>query len=131
MTTAFFPGKFQPVHLGHIITLMKLYDKYDIIIIGITEDKPEIMSQEGRKRVFESVLKHLPKFEIVLIKGTIVNSTSTNNLPDFDVCISGNPEVINKLNAYGIKTEFLKRSEGLGFSSSEIRSLINKEQIDQ
>ena len=131
MNVAFFPGKFQPIHLGHIITLMNIYDKYDKIIVGITDDKPEIISQVERKNIFHCVLRHLPKFEIVLIRGVIVKGENLDSLPNFDVCISGNPEVINKLNAYGIKTEFLKRSEGLGFSSTEIRSLINKEQIDQ
>ncbi|MBC8488107.1 MAG: adenylyltransferase/cytidyltransferase family protein [Bacteroidetes bacterium] len=126
MTTAFFPGKFQPVHLGHIITLMKIYDKYDKIIVGITEDEQKIMSQEEIKNVFENVLKHLPKFEIVLINGTIVNSTSPDNLPDFDVCVTGNPQVIDKLNKYGLKTEFIERSKGIGYSGSEIRSIIEK-----
>ena len=126
MRTAFFPGKYQPVHLGHIITLMNIYDKYDKIIVGITEDKPEIISQEKMKRIFETVLKHLPKFEIVLIKGTIVHSTSHDNLPDFDVCVTGNPQVIEKLTEYGLNVEFIERSEGIGYKGSEIRSIIRK-----
>ena len=126
MTTAFFPGKFQPVHLGHIVTIMRIYDKYDRIIIGITEDKPEIISQEERKITFETVLKHLPKIEIVLIEGAIVSSKSPANLPDFDVCITGNHQVIEKLDKYGIKTEFIDRSVGLGYSGNEIRSLLKK-----
>ena len=124
MNIAFFPGKFQPVHLGHIVTLMKIYDKYDKIIIGITEDKPEVISQEERKIIFQSVLKYLPKFEIVLIKGTIVNSISLEHLPNFDVCLTGNPQVIEKLNEFGLKTEMIERSEGLGFSGTQIRSIL-------
>ena len=81
MKIAFFPGKFQPVHLGHIVTLMSIYNEYDKIIVGITEDKPDIISQEERKSIFESVLKYLPKFEIVLIKGTIVTVYHLNIYP--------------------------------------------------
>ena len=124
MNIAFFPGKFQPVHLGHIVTLMSIYNKYDKIIVGITEDKPEIISQEERKRIFESVLKYLPKFEIVLIKGAIVNSISLEHLPNFDVCLTGNHEVIEKLNEFGLKTEMIERSQGIGYSGTEIRSLL-------
>jgi len=126
MSTAFFPGKFQPVHLGHILTIMSLYEKYDKIIVGITEDIPEVMPQIERKKTFERIFKHLPKFEIVLIKGTIENSTSPDNLPDFDVCLTGNPKVIEKLNKYGLKTKLVKRSEGVGYSGTEIRTLINQ-----
>ena len=43
-SVAFFPGKFQPVHMGHITSLMKIYDDYDKIIIGITSDSPAILS---------------------------------------------------------------------------------------
>ena len=127
MNIAFFPGKFQPVHLGHIVTLMSIYNKYDKIIVGITEDKPEIISQEERKRIFESVLKYLPKFEIVLIKGAIVNSISLEHLPNFDICLTGNPQVIEKLNKFGLKAEMLNRSEGPGFSGTQIRSILDSD----
>jgi len=130
MSTAFFPGKFQPVHLGHIVTLMNLYEKYNKIIIGITEDKPNILSQKKRKEIFESVFKYLPKFEIVLIKGTIVNSRSLEHLPDFDICLTGNPQVIEKLNEFRLKTEMIERSIGIGYSGSEIRSLL-KEKLNE
>ena len=49
MATVFFPGKFQPVHLGHIISIMNIYEKFDKIIIGITQDKPEVLTQNERK----------------------------------------------------------------------------------
>tara|TARA_Y100000031_G_C8154315_1_gene353873 strand:+ start:460 stop:774 length:315 start_codon:yes stop_codon:yes gene_type:complete len=104
---------------------MDIYDKYDKIIIGITEDKPSIMSQFEIKLTLESVFKHLPKFEVILVKGIIVNSKSPKNLPKFDVCVSGNSKVIKKINEFGLMTKFLPRSEGLGYSGTEIRKLIN------
>jgi len=126
MRIAFFPGKFQPVHLGHIITLMKLYNKFDRIIIGITEDKPEVLTQEERKKLFNSVLKHLSKFEIVLIKGTIAGSKSADNLPDFDICLTGNQKVIDTLNKLGLKSKFIKRSRGIGHSGTDLRGLTKE-----
>ncbi len=119
MITALFPGKFQPPHLGHILTLMKLYEKYDKIIIGITEDKPEVLSQKERKEIFEAVLQHLSKFEVVLIKGTIEHSKSQDNLPEFDVCISGNKKVIDKIKSFGKKAGLIPRSGD--YSGTEIR----------
>ena len=55
MKVAFFPGKFQPVHLGHIISLMKIYEDYDKIIIGITDDNPRILTLEERRNIFHSI----------------------------------------------------------------------------
>jgi len=45
MKNVLFPGKFQPPHLGHIITIMRLRKDYNKIIIGITDDKPEVIPQ--------------------------------------------------------------------------------------
>ncbi|MBW2976272.1 adenylyltransferase/cytidyltransferase family protein [Candidatus Woesearchaeota archaeon] len=124
---AFFPGKFQPPHLGHVISLMQLYPKYDQIIIGITEDGPDVISQKERKAIFEKALEHLPKFKVVLIKGILTKMDSLKNLPKFDVCISGNEKVIEKIRGLGKETEFLPRSEGMYFSGTKIRKLLDLE----
>ena len=68
MTIALFPGKFQPPHLGHITTLMKLYPKYDKIIIGITQDKPEVLSQEKRKELFDSFMDRIVHVQFLIEK---------------------------------------------------------------
>lgn len=124
MTTALFPGKFQPPHIGHIQTLMNIYPFYDKIIVGITEDKPSVLSPLKVKNIFESILKHLPKFEVILIKGTIEGSDSIDNLPDFDVLLSGNQKVIDHVKKFGKKADFISRTEGIGCSGTELRSLF-------
>ena len=126
MTTAFFPGKFQPIHVGHIISIMSLYDKYEKIIVGITEDKPEVLTQIERKEIFEVIFKHLPKVEIFLIQKVITGSKNLSHLPKFDICLTGNRKVIETMANNGIKTQFLERSIGLGYSGTEIRSLLSK-----
>jgi len=126
MAIAFFPGKFQPVHLGHIITIMNIYDKYDKIIIGITSDTPEILSLEERKEIFNTVFKHLPKIEIILIKQVITGSKNVDYLPKFDICLTGNDLVIKTMHKLGKKAKYLDRSIGIGYSGREIRTLLNK-----
>ena len=123
---ALFPGKFQPPHLGHIMTLMQLYPKYDQIIIGITEDGPNVMTPLERKKIFEKALEHLPKFKVVLIKGVLSEAKSLNHLPEFDVCLSGNDKVINRIKSLGKEAKFLPRSEGIYFSGTELRKLLVK-----
>ena len=61
MRVALFPGKFQPVHLGHVISVLEIYEDYDSIIICMTEDEPRILSLGERKAVFEKVFRHFEK----------------------------------------------------------------------
>jgi len=121
---AFFPGKFQPPHLGHIITIMDLYDKYDKIIIAITDDVPRVSSSTERKSIFEHVFRHLEKVEVVLIPGVLTRYKTTTDLPHFDVCLSGNEDVIARMKKLGKKVTKVPRSVGIGYSGREIRKLI-------
>jgi len=125
MITAFFPGKFQPPHLGHIVTVMNIYEKYDTVIIGITEDDPQVLSQNEIKAIFESIFRHLPKIKIKIIAGVITgNDNVKNNLPAFDLLVSGNDKVIKHVTKLGIKADYLPRSKGIGYSGTEIRTLF-------
>ncbi len=126
MATAFFPGKFQPIHVGHVITLMSLYEKYDRIIVGITDDFPQVLSQNEKKEIFELIFKYLPKYDFVLIKEIITNSKDLSYLPKFDVCLTGNEKVIKTMTDLGLNAQFLERSKGIGYSGTEIRTLIEK-----
>jgi len=106
---------------------MQLYPKYDKIIVGITEDGPRIVSQQERKKIFEKAFEHLPKFKIILIKGVLTGMNSLNGLPEFDICVSGNKKVIEKIKSLGKETEFMSRSEGTYFSGTKIRKLLDFE----
>jgi len=120
---AFFPGKFQPVHMGHITSLMKIFDDYDKIIIGITSDSPNVLSLKSRKEIFKSVLSRFNKFEFVLFDTALVNIKDINTLPKFDVCVTGNQSVVDFMKKNNFKTRLLRRSEGVGYSGTEIRSI--------
>ena len=122
-SVAFFPGKFQPVHMGHITSLMKIFDDYDKIIIGITSDSPNVLSLKSRKEIFKSVLSRFNKFEFVLFDTALVNIKDTNTLPKFDVCVTGNQSVVDFMKKNNFKTRLLRRSEGVGYSGTEIRSI--------
>ena len=122
-SVAFFPGKFQPVHMGHITSIMKIYDDYEKIIIGITSDAPNILSLDERKNIFDSVLSRFQKFEYVFFDTALVDIKDITILPKFDVCVSGNQKVINYMKWNNFKTRLLKRSKGIGYSGTKIRSL--------
>ena len=121
---AFFPGKFQPVHMGHITSLMKIFDDYDRIINGITSDSPNVLSLDDRKRIFQSVLSRFDKFEYVFFDTALIDIKKKSSLPQFDVCVSGNEKIIDFMKKLNFKTRLLKRSKGVGYSGTEIRSIF-------
>ena len=47
-----FIGKFQPPHLGHVLTVYKLLKKYKKITIGITEGEPQYFKKKKNKEYF-------------------------------------------------------------------------------
>jgi len=118
---ALFPGKFQPPHLGHVLTILRINSNYDKVVVAITEDKPEVMSQLKRKQIFNEVFKGYPNIKIITVKGTIEGCNSLIHLPNFDVCISGNKKVIKKIREFGKKAKFTKRSFSELYSGTKIR----------
>ena len=128
-SVAFFPGKFQPVHMGHITSLMKIYDDYDKIIIGITSDSPTILSLQERREVFEKVLSKFNKFKYVFFDTALVDIKDNAILPKFDVCVTGNPTVVDYMKKNNFKTRILSRSVGVGYSGTEIRSIPESKSV--
>ena len=120
---AFFPGKFQPVHMGHITSLMRIFDDYDKIIICITSDSPNILSYDERKKSFQSILSKFNKIEYFFLETALLNIEDITILPKFDICVSGNESVIDFMKSNNFKTRLLGRSQGVGYSGTQLRSI--------
>lgn len=99
MRVAFFPGRFQPFHLGHLNAIEKAMEKFDKLIIGIgsiqeknTPHNP--FSFRERKRMIEKVLKkYKGKYRIIGIPDFPDDEEWTKfclKKAKFDVVITGN-----------------------------------------
>lgn len=120
---AIFLGKFQPPHLGHVRTIIRLSKRFKNVIVGITQSEPAMMPFIEVKNILQEVLSGYPNIQIVLIAGSIEGGTADIRDLPFDVIVSGNHKVLNILKNQGFNTEFCERTEGVGYSGSEIRSL--------
>ena len=113
---AVFSGRFQPPHIGHILTLMRLHDKYDKIIIAVTQftywgEKPHIIPPETAAEILTEIFKHVPKYEVVLTDEGFPIRTTFDDLPPFDVAVTGNEMTVNHLRSLGIRVDFVPRSD--------------------
>jgi nicotinamide mononucleotide adenylyltransferase len=123
---AFFPGKFHPPHIGHILTILNILPKYKKLIIGVTEDIPEnkVINCEGIINTLNLFFKSFNNVEITLIKGTLTKKTNLDGLPEFDILLSGNEEVLKWAENYKLKSCYVPRSDGFLCSGNEIRFLL-------
>ncbi len=130
MTIACLPGRFQPPHLGHVLAIMKIYPLYDRIIVTVSENtfggrKRQVIPPAMAKRILEDVFQHLPKVKVVLIGKGFFERTSFSDLPEFDVVVTSNVELIRLAEKFGMKTRYIKRTKGLrGWSGTELREAL-------
>ncbi len=129
---AFFPGKFHPPHVGHILTILNILPKYRKLIIGVSEDCPEdkVTNVNDIINTLNLFFKSFDNVEICLIQGVLVEKTDLKGLPNFDVLLSGNEDVISWAEKYNIKAELVPRSEGVFCEGTEIRTILKGEEAD-
>lgn len=124
---AFFPGKFHPPHIGHILTILNLIPKYRKIIIGVSEDIPKdnaIVDPEDIILMLKEFFASFKNIDICKISGVLVQKENAIGLPAFDVLLSGNPDVLAWAQKCNIECQFINRSAGK-LSSTMIRGLLN------
>lgn len=118
---AFFPGKFQPPHIGHVLTISKLLKSYNIII-GISPDKPRVASQHEVKDTFKTIF--CDRVQYFIFNDVLTNYTSISQFPKFDVLLTGNNNVINWAKKLKVSVKKISRSECVGASGTGIRRML-------
>lgn len=129
LPVTFFPGKFHPPHLGHVQTVLRLVPHCSRLVVGVTGDTPsdQMMSQEEIVAALRNVLQSVVNVEVIPITGTLTHKTNIIDLPDFDLLVSGNPDVIAWADKMGLPAQFEDRSFGLGCSGKNIRNAFHSD----
>ena len=118
-----FIGKFQPPHLGHVLTIKKLLKKYKNVTIGITQGKPQFFNRKKIKSIFENVFQSDKKVKVILLTGAVDEKTIKID-KKFRLIVSGNKKILRILNKQKFKTKFQSRSKGYYFSGRALRRKI-------
>lgn len=74
MTTAIYPGSFDPVTLGHLDMIERTASVFDKVIIGIliNKNKTPLFSTEEKIDMLKEVTKHLPNIEVIAFEGLLI-----------------------------------------------------------
>lgn len=126
---ALFCGRFDPPHLGHILTIMRVYSDYDKIIVAITDDdydgkKKPLLSVGERSNILKQVFKFPLRIQVIYVGEGFRTRERFDSLPPFDIVLTGNQAVLKNMAIHKIRAKFIPRSQGIGFSGTELRRLI-------
>lgn len=98
MRTILFSGRFDRVHPGHIITIMRLGQQYDTIIVCVLDYPKQKYPLEHRMTVLKDALMHAKGNYIVISNKTHFAEIFTfNDLPMFDYYGAGNEKVLKNI----------------------------------
>lgn len=74
MTVAMYPGRFDPITMGHIDIAARASTIFDRIIIAVAESRSALFSAEERCQLAIGAIAHLPNIEVVTFSGLTVDA---------------------------------------------------------
>lgn len=82
MTTAIYPGSFDPITYGHLDIIERGSQVFDKLIIGVlvNHSKSPLFSTEERVQMIKKVTSHLPNVEVVSFGGLLVEFCKMNDI---------------------------------------------------
>jgi len=109
---ALFSGRFDQIHLGHVISIMRLSDQFDEVLVVILDYPERAFPVEYVRTVLSEALSHCKGVFQVFTNNTHFAKITTKELEewDFDVYCSGNMEVLNHIRTQGKKIQYVERA---------------------
>ena len=105
-------GRYDRLHAGHIITILRLAQKYSKVIVVMLDYKEQQYSVQYREQMLRECLGMCKgNFEIIVNKehfGEITKEDAEKY--KFDVYCSGNQKCIKHMEELGYKIEFIERA---------------------
>ncbi|MDA0352788.1 MAG: pantetheine-phosphate adenylyltransferase [Chloroflexi bacterium] len=72
MTIAMYPGRFDPVTIGHVDIVTRASQIFDRVIIAVAESRSALFSTDERRGLFANAVAHLDNVEVTTFSGLTV-----------------------------------------------------------
>ena len=109
LKVALFPCKVNPPHIGHIITLLRIKEDYNKIIIDIL-DADLLISAKEAIFMLKEILDNFPdKFEYRTHKISYTKIRNLSKFPKCDVVVTGNKKLYKNLGKLGANVRLVDR----------------------
>jgi pantetheine-phosphate adenylyltransferase len=72
MTIAMYPGRFDPVTIGHVDIVTRAGRIFDRVIIAVAESRSALFSTDERRQLFANAIAHLDNVELITFSGLTV-----------------------------------------------------------
>lgn len=135
MKIAVFSGRFDPPHLGHAITILKLCESHDIVLIPVLDyDNRWIEAGEAVRILKKVTLDSKIRYNVNLVHFGKISAHDYNQLLKREgvdqslnnvIYYSGNVEVLSHMKEIGVKCEYIERSFDEMYSSTIIKRGTN------
>lgn len=132
MTVAMYPGRFDPVTLGHLDILTRAAAVWDEVVVGVAESSSTLFTTEERIEMFSDAARKHSNVRVTAIRGLTVDAARDEGatvlvrglryITDFNV--EFDMALMNRNMAPTIESVFLMTAvEYLYISASRIREL--------
>ena len=110
--TALFSGRFDPPHLGHLISILRLSNKFDKVIVVILDYRERAFPVEYARTVLCEALSFCCGEFQVYTNSKHFAQITRKELKEwgFDVYCAGNMEVLNHIKGLGVPVQYVERA---------------------
>lgn len=123
--TVLFSGRFDRPNVGHIVTIMRLGQSYDKVLVVVLDYDGQEYSAQYRANVLTEALKHAKGKYVVVVNNEHFAEITEEDLSayEFDVYASGNHDCLKHIESLGRKVQYVERA--FDYNSTDGR-VINK-----
>lgn len=132
MTVAMYPGRFDPITLGHVDIATRASTIFDRVIIAVAESRSALFSTEERCQLATEAVAHLDNVDVTTLSGLTVEAAQANGanvlirglraITDFTV--EFDMALMNRKMAPDVESVYLMTAaEHMFISASRVREL--------
>lgn len=128
MTTVCFSGRFDQPHVGHIIQIMRLGQKFDRVVIPVLDYEGQKYPVAYRVDVLQEALSMAKGNYFVFANNDHFAKIEKHRCPCMDVYASGNMECLKHMEKLGYNILYVDRAYDYGateeYKLNRIRDLL-------